>query len=142
MKTIKDLINELKERVVSVAQRRKIGRRMARLAKTSAFKAKRERAMKKIATPMKQRVKATKMARKLIRKKFYPKYDPMAPMQKMKIDQIVNAKYGAAIEKIAKRNLIKVKKAEIEKVKRARQKKDAKIIKLNFHPKRPEIEDD
>ena len=124
MKNIKDLINELKERVVSVAQRRKIGRRMARLAKTSAFKAKRERAMKKIATPMKQRVKATKMARKLIRKKFYPKYDQMAPMQKMKIDQIVSAKYGAAIEKIAKRNLIKLKKAEIEKVKRARQKKD------------------
>ena len=124
MKTIKDLLEDLKERVVSVAQRRKIGRRMARLAKTSAFKAKRERAMKKIASPMKQRVKATKMARKIIRKKFYPKYDQMAPMQKMKIDQIVNAKYGAALEKIAKRNLIKVKKAEIEKVKRARQKKD------------------
>ena len=124
MKTIKELLEELKERVVSVAQRRKIGRRMARLAKTSAFKAKRERAMKKIATPMKQRVKATKMARKLIRKKFYPKYDQMSPMQKMKIDQQVNAKYGGAIDKIAKRSLIKVKKAEIEKVKRARQKKD------------------
>ena len=123
MKTIKDLLEELKERVVSVAQRRKIGRRMARLAKTSAFKAKRERAMKKIASPMKQRVKATKMARKLIRKKFYPKYDQMSPM-KMKIDQQVNAKYGGAIDKIAKRSLIKVKKAEIEKVKRARQKKD------------------
>ena len=42
----------------------------------------------------------------------------------MKIDQIVKAKYGGAIDKIAKRSLIKVKKAEIEKVKKARQKKD------------------
>lgn len=122
MKTIKELIQEL--RVISVAQRRKIGRRMARLAKTSAFKAKKERAMKKIASPMKQRIKATKMAKKIILKKFYPKYDQFSPQQRMKIDQIVKAKYGGAIDKIAKRSLIKVKKAEIEKVKKARRKKD------------------
>ena len=76
MKTFKDLVSTIKElRVISVAQRRKIGRRMARLAKTSAFKAKKERAMKKIASPMKQRIKANKMAKKIIINKFYKNYD-------------------------------------------------------------------
>ena len=47
MKTFKDLVSTIKElRVISVAQRRKIGRRMARLAKTSAFKAKKERLLR------------------------------------------------------------------------------------------------
>ena len=122
MKTFKDLVSTIKElRVISVAQRRKIGRRMARLAKTSAFKAKKERAMKKIASPMKQRIKANKMAKKLIIKKFYKNYYNMSPMQRMKTDQLIKSKYGAAIDKIAKRSLIKVKKGEIEKVKKARQ---------------------
>jgi|TARA_R110000782_G_scaffold219427_3_gene306774 hypothetical protein len=121
MKTFKDLVSTIKElRVISVAQRRKIGRRMARLAKTSAFKAKKERAMKKIASPMKQRIKANKMAKKIIINKFYKNYDNMSPMQRMKVDQLIKAKYGATIDKIAKRSLIKVKKGEIEKVKKAR----------------------
>ena len=121
MKTFTDLVSTIKElRVISVAQRRKIGRRMARLAKTSAFKAKKERAMKKIASPMKQRIKANKMAKKIIINKFYKNYDNMSPMQRMKVDQLIKAKYGATIDKIAKRSLIKVKKGEIEKVKKAR----------------------
>lgn len=122
MKNFKELTSDLQElRAINVAARRKISMRMKRLAKTSAFKAKKERAMKKIASPMKQRIKANKLAKKAIVKKFYPNYDNMSPQMKMKTDQIIQAKYGAAIAKIAKRSMIKVKKNEIEKVKRARQ---------------------
>lgn len=124
MKTFKDLTTDIQElRAISVAARRKIGRRMARLAKTASFKAKKERAMRKIASPMKQRIKANKLAKKVIVKKFYPNYDNFSPMQRAKTDQIISAKYGAAISKIAKRMMLKVKKGEIEKVKKARQAK-------------------
>lgn len=124
MRTFKDLITDIQEiRAISVAARRKIGRRMARLAKTASFKAKKERAMRKIASPMKQRIKANKMAKKIIVKKFYPNYDKFSPMQRAKTDQVIAAKYGNAITKIAKRMLLKVKKGEIEKVKKARQAK-------------------
>ena len=122
MKNFKELTSDLQElRAINVAARRKISMRMKRLAKTSAFKAKKERAMKKIASPMKQRIKANKLAKKAIVKKFYPNYDNMSPQMKMKTDQIIQAKYGAAITKIAKRSMLKVKKNELEKVKRARQ---------------------
>lgn len=122
MKNFKELTSDLQElRAINVAARRKISMRMKRLAKTSAFKAKKERAMKKIASPMKQRIKANKLAKKAIVKKFYPNYDNLSPQMKMKTDQIIQAKYGAAIAKIAKRSMLKVKKNEIEKVKRARQ---------------------
>jgi len=63
------------------------------------------------------------MAKKLIVKKFYPNYDKFSPMQRAKTDQVIAAKYGSAITKIAKRMLLKVKKGEIEKVKKARQAK-------------------
>lgn len=122
MKNFKELTSDLQElRAINVATRRKISNRMKRLAKSSAFKAKKERAMKKIASPMKQRIKANKLAKKAIVKKFYPNYDNMSPQMKMKTDQIIQAKYGAAITKIAKRSLMQVKKNEVEKVKRARQ---------------------
>ena len=45
---------------------------------------------------------------------------------KMKVDQRIAAKYGPAINKIAQRMKIKVKKGEIEKVKAARAARQAK----------------
>ena len=132
MKNFKELTSDLQElRAINVAARRKISMRMKRLAKSSAFKAKKARAMKKVASPMKQRIKANKLAKAAIVKKFYPNYDDMSPQMKMKTDQIIQAKYGGAIAKIAKRSMIKVKKGEIEKVKKARQagqKKDDKKV--------------
>ena len=106
-------------RVINVAQRRKIGRRMARLAKSSAFQKKKERSKLKIASPEKQAVKARKAAKKIIIKKFFKNYDKLSPQMKMKVDQRIAAKYGPAINKIAQRMKIKVKKGEIEKVKAA-----------------------
>ena len=113
-------------RVINVAQRRKIGRRMARLAKSSAFQKKKERSKLKIASPEKQAVKARKAAKKIIIKKFFKNYDKLSPQMKMKVDQRIAAKYGPAINKIAQRMKIKVKKGEIEKVKAARAARQAK----------------
>lgn len=107
-------------RVINVAQRRKIGRRMARLAKSSAFQKKKERSKLKIASPEKQAVKARKAAKRIIINKFFKNYDKLSPQMKMKVDQRIAAKYGPAINKIAQRMKIKVKKGEIEKVKAAR----------------------
>ena len=113
-------------RVINVAQRRKIGRRMARLAKSSAFQKKKERSKLKIASPEKQAVKARKAAKKIIIKKFFKNYDKLSPQMKMKVDQRIAAKYGPAINKIAQRMKIRVKKGEIEKVKAARAARQAK----------------
>jgi len=113
-------------RVVNVMQRRKIARRMARLAKSSAFKKKKERSLLKIASPEKQAIKAKKAAKKLIIKKFYKNYNELSPQMKVRIDQKIAQKYGAAINKIAGRMKIKVKKAEMDKVKKARAARQAK----------------
>ena len=113
-------------RVVNVMQRRKIARRMARLAKSSAFKKKKERSLLKIASPEKQAIKAKKAAKKLIIKKFYKNYNELSPQMKVRIDQKIAQKYGAAINKIATRMKIKVKKAELDKVKKARAARQAK----------------
>ena len=69
---------------------------------------------------------ARKAAKKLIVKKFYKNYDQLSPQMKVRIDQQIQAKYGAAINKIAGRMKIKVKKAEMDKVKKARAARQAK----------------
>ena len=70
MKTFKEVYHE-SFRVIDRAQRRKIGMRMRRLAKTSAFKKKVERSKRRIASPAKIAVKARKMAKqKLIAKRL------------------------------------------------------------------------
>ena len=127
MRTFAELTKDIEElRVINVAQRRKIARRMKRLAKSSAFQKKKERAKLKIASPEKQAVKARKAAKKIIIKKFFKNYDKLSPQMKMKVDQRIAAKYGNAINKIAQRMKIRVKKGEIEKVKAARAARQAK----------------
>ena len=114
-------INELKK--VNLAQRRKQAKRMAKLTKTAAFKKKVERSKLRVASPEKIKVKAAKLAKKKVLDKFYPNYKDMALQQKVKIDQIVAAKYGGMINKIAMRSAKVVKKNELIKVKQARLKK-------------------
>ena len=135
MITFKELAVTLEAvRVVNMVQRRKMARRMARLAKSSAFKNKVARAKLRVASPAKIAIKARKLAKKKILNKFYPNYNKLAPMAKIKIDQKVASKYGGAIDKIAKRALVKVKKNELIKVKKARaakaNKADDKIGKI------------
>ena len=91
-------INELKQ--VNLAQRRKQALRMKKLAKSAAFK-------------------------KKVLDKYYPNYQNMPMMQKIKIDAIVAQKYGGMINKIATKSLKVVKKNELQKVKDARDTRDA-----------------
>jgi len=114
-------INELKK--VNLAQRRKQARRMAKITKTAAFKRKVELSKRRVASPEKIKVKAAKLAKKKVLDKFYPQYKDMPIAQRVKIDQIVNQKYGGMINKIATRSVKVVKKKELLKVKQARMKK-------------------
>ena len=114
-------INELKR--VNLAQRRKQARRMAKITKTASFKRKVELSKRKVASPEKIKVKAAKLAKKKVLDKFYPQYKEMPVQQRVKIDQMVAAKYGGMINKIATRSVKVVKKKELEKVKQARMRK-------------------
>ena len=116
-------MNELKQ--VNLAQRRKQAIRMKKLAKSAAFKKKVERSKLRVASPEKIRVKAQKLAKKKVLDKYYPNYQDMPMMQKIKIDAIVAQKYGGMINKIATKSLKVVKKNELQKVKDARDTRDA-----------------
>ena len=124
MITFKELYSNLDElKKVNLAQRRKQAIRMAKLAKSSAFKKKVERSKLRVASPDKIRVKAAKLAKQKVLDKFYPQYKDMPVAQRVKVDQIVNQRYGAMINKIATKSVKVVKKKELEKVKDARQSK-------------------
>ena len=114
-------INELKR--VNLAQRRKQARRMAKITKTAAFKRKVELSKRRVASPEKIKVKAAKLAKKKVLDKFYPQYKDMPIAQRVKVDQMVNQRYGAMINKIAMKSVKVVKKSELQKVKDARQSK-------------------
>ena len=124
MITFKELYSNLEElKKVNLAQRRKQAIRMAKLAKTSAFKKKVERSKLRVASPEKIKTKATKLAKKKVLDKFYPNYKDMPIAQRVKVDQMVNQRYGAMINKIAMKSVKVVKKNELQKVKDARQSK-------------------
>jgi len=116
-------VNELKK--VNLAQRKKMAIRMKKLTKSSAFKTKVAKSKLRVASPEKIKVKAQKLAKKAVLKKFYPKYDDMPVAQRIKVDQILSAKYGGMINKIAQKSVKTVKAKEIEKVRTARDNKDA-----------------
>ena len=124
MITFKELYSNLEElKKVNLAQRRKQAIRMAKLAKTAAFKKKVERSKLRVASPEKIKTKATKLAKKKVLDKFYPQYKDMPIAQRVKVDQMVNQRYGAMINKIAMKAVKVVKKNELQKVKDARQSK-------------------
>tara|TARA_B100000475_G_C14827828_1_gene243486 strand:+ start:191 stop:574 length:384 start_codon:yes stop_codon:yes gene_type:complete len=127
LKTFLEKYDELSEfRVVSKAQRKKIGLRMKRMAKSSAFKAKKKRMKLRIASPEKILMKARKLAKQKVLDKFYPNYKAMGLQQRVRVDQIISMKYGGMIDKISKKVVRVVKKKEVIKVKKAREaKKDA-----------------
>ena len=114
-------VNELKK--VNLAQRKKMAIRMKKLTKSSAFKTKVAKSKLRVASPEKIKVKAQKLAKKAVLKKFYPKYDDMALAQRVKVDQIISAKYSGMINKIAMKSAKAVKSNEREKVKKAKEAK-------------------
>ena len=113
---------ELYERVVSVIQRKKMARRMAKMAKSKSFQFKKQKAMLKMRNPAKLAVVARKKAMQSYRDKLYPGYKDMALQQRVKVDQVITQKYGAKIDKIAKKMAMKLKKVEMERIKAARAK--------------------
>tara|TARA_Y100000361_G_scaffold39664_1_gene33949 strand:- start:73 stop:477 length:405 start_codon:yes stop_codon:yes gene_type:complete len=125
MKKFKELqseVNQITEfRFVDKAQRKKQKIRMQRLAKSAAFQAKKARAMRRMPDAGKIMTLAKKAAKKVILKKFYPKYAEMSMQAKIKIDQIIATKYGAMIDKIAKRQIPKIKVAAKARVKAAKE---------------------
>lgn len=123
MKQFKDFYNgELSEfKVISKAQRRKMALRLKRLVKSSSFQKKVQKSKLRIANPAKQRVKAAKMAKQKVIDKYYPKYKEMGLAQRMKTDQMIQAKYSGMITALTKKLAKVVKAKEIAKVKKARE---------------------
>ena len=117
MITFKDLI----EKLVNVAQRKKQARRMAKLAKSPAFLFKKKKAMLRMRNPAKLAQAARKKTIQMYRDKFYPQYKSASIQQKVKIDQLIMAKYGKKIDKISKKMAIKLKKQELQRIKKARE---------------------
>ena len=122
MKTYKELVEELSEKkTMSLAQRRKQGQRMKKLAKSSGFQKKREKKMSRMATKedlMKRAMKAAKI--KVIEKLTglsKSEYASKTPQEKMVIDKKVEGK-GAAIKKLAMKLIPVLKKQEMERIKR------------------------
>ena len=126
MKAFKQLRSEVDElsefRFIDKAQRKKMKIRMQRLAKSSAFQAKKARAMTRMPDAAKLMVQAKRAAKKIILKKFYPKYNELSMIAKIKIDQVIATKYGTMIDKIAKKQIPKMKKAAMLRVKAAKEK--------------------
>ena len=117
MKTFSEFINE---KVVSVVQRKKQARRMAKMARSPAVQAKKKKAMLRMRNPAKLAMVARKKTIQSFRDKFYPSYGDMSLQQRVKIDQLILVKYGKKIDKIAKKMVIGLKKKELERVKIAR----------------------
>ena len=119
MKTFSEFINE---RVMSVTQRKKAARRMAKIARSPATPAKRKKAMLKMRNPAKLATAARKKTIQAFRDKFFPKYADSSLQQRVKIDQMIMVKYGKKIDKLAKKMVMVLKKKELERVKAARAK--------------------
>ena len=124
MKTFSEFISEA-PRVVSVSQRRKQARRMAKIARSAVVQAKKKRARLKTRSTAKLAQLARKKTIQKFRDKFYPQYNDASLQQRVKIDQMIMAKHGQKIDKVAKKALVQLKKKELERVKQARAAKNA-----------------
>ena len=113
-------LSDLYERSVSVVQRRKMARRMSKMARSAGFKLKKKRAKIRRRSPEKIALIARKQAIKMFRDKFYPGYKDMAFAQRVKIDQLLMQKYGPRIDKIAKKKAMILKKGESERIAKAK----------------------
>tara|TARA_B100000519_G_scaffold26146_1_gene18368 strand:- start:975 stop:4088 length:3114 start_codon:yes stop_codon:yes gene_type:complete len=106
---------------LTIAQRMKIGRRMKRLAPRMARM--RKIRSKRMADPKRLEGRARKAAIKILRKRFAGKqgqnYAKLSPGSKMSVDRIIQKKAGV-IPTLARRLLPKMRKREMERLKRAR----------------------
>ena len=117
MKTFKDFY----EAVASVVQRKKLQRRMSKMAKSTVVQMKKKRAMLKMRSPAKLAILARKKTIQSFRDKFYPSYGEMSLQQRVKVDQMVMQKYGTKIDKISKKAAKVLQQQEVERVKKAKE---------------------
>ena len=111
---------ELCEGVVSVSQRKKMGRRMAKLQKSSSFQMKKKRVALKMRDPAKLLMIARKKLMQGYRDKLYPDYDKQPVQRRVLIDQQIMQKYGKKIAKFSQKAAMKLKALEPERIKTAR----------------------
>lgn len=111
---------DLYEKKVSVIQRKKQARRMAKLAKSPSFQLKKKRALLKFRSADKIDAAARKKTIQQFRDKFFPQYNEMSLQQRSVVDQKLLQKFGAKIDKISKKMAMRLKKDEVERVKQAR----------------------
>ena len=97
----------------------------AKIARSAVVQAKKKRARLKTRSTAKLAQLARKQTIQKFRDKFYPQYNDVSLQQKVKIDQMIMAKHGQKIDKIAKKALVQLKKKELDRVKQARAAKDA-----------------
>ena len=122
MRRFKELYTE----VMSVSTRKKMARRMAKLARSPAVKAKKARAKLRVRSTDKLSVIARKQALKAIKLKYYPTYNEMPMSQRIKVDQKIQQKYGKAIDKMVRKKMTALKSSEVGRVAKAKEtKKDA-----------------
>ena len=117
MKTFKDFY----EAVVTVVQRKKMQRRMAKMARSPVTQMKKQRARLKMRSPAKLAILARKKTIQSFRDKFYPGYGEMSLQQRVKVDQMVMQKYGKKIDKISKKAAKILQKQEVERIKKAKE---------------------
>ena len=127
--------SDIYEKSVPLLQRKKMARRMRKMAKSAIFKMKKARSALRRKTPEKILQLARKKAINMIRKKFYPTYKDMAFAQRIKIDQRIMVQFGKKIDKISKKMAMIIKKGEgarIAKAKEAQAKAREKPDVRNF----------
>ena len=125
MKNFTELYEGIKK--VNVVQRKKMARRMAKMAKSATFQRKKEKARLKMRSPEKLKAAARKAVIKQFRYKMFPNYDQIPLAQRPKADEKVNQKFGKKIDKLTNKMVQNLKKKELERVKQARAAKAGKI---------------
>ena len=112
---------ELYTEVMSVATRKKMARRMKKLARSPAVKMKKARTRLKVRSTAKLAIVARKQALKTIKLKYYPTYDEMPMAQRIKVDQKIQQKYGKIIDKMVKKKMTALKSSEVARVAKAKE---------------------
>ena len=117
---------ELYTEVMSVATRKKMARRMKKLSRSPAVKAKKARTKLRVRSTDKLIVVARKQALKALKLKKFPTYNEMPMAQRIKVDQKIQQKFSKSIDKIVRKKMTKLKSSEMKRVKKAKEaKKDA-----------------
>ena len=112
---------ELYTEVMSVSTRKKMSKRMAKLARSPAVKMKKARTRLKVRNTAQLTIVARKQALKTIKLKYYPTYDEMPMAQRIKVDQKIQQKYGKIIDKMVKKKMTALKSAEVARVAKAKE---------------------